>query len=140
MSGTCLEETTPVDSGVDLIRFVRVTLGCGCPDEVLARIAVDVSGVGECGLDVGGRLLVRVLDVDDVDRLIETFPDTVERLRGERDRRGFRRLRLVVTHPEPEVLRETLEDILGLIGAADERVYIHVLENEDLPSMLTLGS
>ena len=130
----------PVDSGVDLIRFVRETLGCGCPDEVLARIAIDASDAGEGGLNVGGRLLVRVLLSEDVDQLIESFPDTVERLREERDSRGFRRVRLVATHPRPAVLREVLDGMLDLIVAADERVYVHVLEQEELPSMLTFGS
>ena len=124
--------------GADLIRFVKETLGCGCPDEILARIAIDASEAGEDGLDVGGRLLVRVLSFENVDRLIETFPDTVERLRDERDKRGFHRLRLVVTHSNPAELQEVLGGMLGLIVEADERVYVHVLEPEELPSLLAV--
>ena len=60
----------------ELIRFVREILGCGCPDEVLARITEDASERAEAGLDVGGRLLVRVLSAQDVDSLIGDFPDT----------------------------------------------------------------
>jgi len=126
-------DAVPVDGTDELIRFVRETLGCGCPDEVLARIAIDSSEHGESGLDVGGRLLVRVLTEENTYRLVEAFPDTVERLRDERDRRGFRRVRLVVNRPQPDVLREVLETMLNVIVAADEHVYVHVIADEELP-------
>ena len=137
MSGRPLDCTDREDPSGGLIRFVRQTLGCGCPDEVLARISLDESEAGESGLDVGGRLLVRVLEAEDVDRLIESFPETVERLLTERDRRGFRRLRLVVCHTHPVVMGEVLGGMLELIATADERVYVHVLEHDDLPADLT---
>jgi hypothetical protein len=133
MSGRALGETDAEDTSAGMIRFVRKTLGCGCPDEVLARIAVDASETGEPGLDVGGRLLVRVLGSDDVDRLIDRFPETVERLIAERDRRGFRRLRLLVCHSHPAVLGDVLDGMLGLVATADERVYLHTLKHDDLP-------
>ena len=133
MSAYPTGDAVPMDAADELIRFVRETLGCGCPDEVLAGIVVDRSRHGEDGLDVGGRLLVRVLTEENTDRLIEVFPDTVERLRDERDRRGFRRVRLVVTRPRPEVLREVLEAMLHVIVAADERVYVHVIADGELP-------
>ena len=133
MSARSTGETVPTAAADELIRFVRETLGCGCPDEVLARIVLDTSQQGEGGLDVGGRLLVRILTEENTDRLIEAFPDTVKRLRDERDRRGFRRVRLVVTRPRPEVLREVLEAMLHAIVSADECVYVHVITDGELP-------
>lgn len=135
MTTISINDRMPVDAA-DLIRFVRETLGCGCPDEVLARIAVDVSEHDERGLDVGGRLLVRVLPADDLDRLIETFPTMVGRLLAERDRRGFHRLRMVVAHSEHEVLGDVLDAMLGVIVAADERVFLHAVDVEGLPIIL----
>lgn len=125
-----------MDETVELIRFVRETLGCGCPDEVLARIAVEPSEDGEPGLDVGGRLLVRVLSTNDIERLIETFPEIVERLRAERDRRGFNRLRLVLAPPGSEVAGERLGAIIDGFAATDDRVHLHIAKTGDLPAVL----
>jgi hypothetical protein len=122
--------------GGPLARFVRETLGCGCPDEVVAATVLDTGPTGEAGLDVGGRLLVRVLPADDLDRLIDAFPETVERLVAERDRRGFNRLRLVVPHRRPEIVGETLVAMLEAIGAAADRVFVHAVAPADLPADL----
>ena len=119
----------------ETIRFVREVLGCGCPDEVVARTVVDIGEAGECGLDVGGRLLVRVLRTHDVTTLIDGFPETVERLREERDRRGFNRLRLVV-HSVPEAVADVLREMLPAIAGADAEVYVHHVNVNGLPSGL----
>ena len=66
MTGRRPDAAAASETAAELVRFVRATLGCGCPDDVLARIAIDVSEGGEPGLDVGGRLLVRVLSGDDM--------------------------------------------------------------------------
>lgn len=129
-------DTTAVDETTSMIRFVRETLGCGCPDEVLTRIVYEVSDEGETGLDVGGRLLVRILRAENVDRLIESFPDAVERLRTERDLRGFRRVRLVVTQPQPKTLQGILEAMLDALVVADEHVFVHVVQPNALPAPL----
>jgi len=126
----------PGEEADELIRFVRTTLGCGCPDEVVARIVVDCSEDGEPGLDVGGRLLVRVLSTSDPERLIETFADTVERLRAERDRRGFNRLRLVLAPPGSELVGERLGATFAGVAAADDRVHLHVAGADVLPAVL----
>ncbi len=120
----------------ELTRFVRDVLGCGCPDDVVARTVLERSPQGELGLDVGGRLLVRVLGSAGLERLIATFPDDVVRLRDERDRRGFNRVRIVVVHPEFEVLGPVLEAMLEAIVEADDRVHVHAIAAGVLPGPL----
>ncbi|MCU0305819.1 MAG: hypothetical protein MUC56_17340 [Thermoanaerobaculales bacterium] len=131
---------SPVTVDGPLARFVRETLGCGCPDEVVAATVLDAGPQGELGLDVGGRLLVRVLPAEDLDRLVDGFPETVERLLAERDRRGFNRLRLVVAHPQPELVGETLRAMLAAIHAADDRVFVHGVPPEAVPAALAAMS
>lgn len=122
----------------ELVRFVRDTLGCACPDEVVSRTVVEVAMDGLRGLDVGGRLLVRVLPAGERDRLIADFPEAVERWLSERDRRGFRRLRIVAVDDRPLVLAEVLEAMLAAIVPDDDRVAVHVVSSEVLPTALTV--
>jgi len=129
----------PENGSGELVSFVRETLGCGCPDEVLARIRVGRGVDGAPCLDVGGRLMVAVIPYEDLDRLIDSFPDTVERSRRERDLRGFNRVRMVVVHASPEVLGETLDDMLHTITAADDRVHVHVLPPDVVPEVLIVS-
>ena len=128
-----------VPASAELIRFVRDTLGCGCPDDVVASTVVERSAAGEPGLDVGGRLLVRVLPTRDLSELMAGFEQTVARLRAERDRRGFRRLRLVVAHHDPDAVSEVLQSMLATSAAADAAVFVHVVPTAALPSALIVA-
>ena len=125
-----------MDDHATLTHFVRVTLGCGCPDEIVAQTVVDaVEGQGR-GLDVGGRLLVRLLPSDDLDTLVDEFPETVRRLRDERDSRGFQRLRMVVAHREVEIVADVLSRMLQVLAVGDDRVHIHVVADSEIPAAL----
>ena len=120
----------------ELVCFVRDVLGCGCPDDIVDRTVVDRSRRGEPGLDVGGRLLVRVLPVTDPDRLVTSLPGIVARLRGERDRRGFNRVRLVVVSADHDALESVLRARLQALVETDDRVHIHVVDPDTVPRSL----
>lgn len=125
-----------MDDHTTLTHFVRVTLGCGCPDEIVAQTVVEaVEGQGR-GLDVGGRLLVRLIPSDDLEALVDEFPDTVRRLRDERDRRGFQRLRMVIVHREAEIVGDVLSRMLQVLAVGDDRVHIHVVADSEIPAAL----
>jgi hypothetical protein len=128
--------TAPID---ELHRFVRSTLGCGCPDEVLADIKMVDDGGGVRGLDVGGRLMVRVVVEPAIDELISGFPEMVERYRSIRDQRGFNRLRLVIAHSWSDELKDVLAEMLAVLSWKDERTHIHVIEPNEIPNDL-IGS
>lgn len=117
-----------------LIRFVRDVLGCGCPDDVVDRTVVDRSPCGESGLDVGGRLLVRILPVTDPDRLVASLPEIVGRMRDERDRRGFNRVRLVIVSRRGDTLQSDLRARLETLDGSDDRTHIHVVAPEAVPT------
>jgi len=119
-----------------LVRFVRHTLGCGCPDEIVNLTVVEESAAGEPGLNVGGRLLVRVLSAEDPDRFGDDFPATVKRLLAERDDRGFNRLRMVVTRAGVGTVVDELVRLLEDAAAGDDRVFIHLVPEVELPHEL----
>jgi hypothetical protein len=113
-------------------RFVRGTLGCGCADEVFRRVTVERDlAVGHRRLawriDVGGRLLVYVLEPDGPADLDEGLEALVRAGRAERDAAGFNRLRVVVAADDPAPLAAPAQALFGRSGAVDERVHLHVI-------------
>jgi hypothetical protein len=119
-------------------RFVRITLGCRCPDEVFRHVEVGPlplpSGAGTGRrLVVGDRLLIHLVEAP----ARPDEPDWLERLatagRDERDGRGYNRFRLVVATPtaagDPSALEGRFTRALG----ADERAHLHVLAADLLP-------
>jgi len=119
-----------------LRRFVRDTLGCGCPDEVLAAIEADeVAGppMPRWRLDVGGRLLVWVVDGDRAAAgvVAACLRAGVE----ERDRLGFNRYRLVVVGEDPGVGRAA-RAAFDAGWVADGRVHLHLLPPDLVPRAL----
>jgi hypothetical protein len=123
----------------ELVRFVRDVLGCGCPDDIVDRTVIDRARHGERGLDVGGRLLVRVLSANDPDRLVAALPEVVRRLRDERDRRGFNRVRIVVVSADHDGLPPVLRARLETLADADDRVHLHVVAPDTLPRSLVVS-
>jgi hypothetical protein len=122
----------------DLRSFIRCTLGCDCPDEVLRSIhcstAHPASGCPPPAtrLDVGGRLLVYVLRPGS-EHLATTVAAAIAAGVGERDRLGFNRFRLVIADDDPEPLRTAAEDAFAACPERDDKTHLHVEALEDLP-------
>ncbi len=137
-------ETLTSDRGDELRVFVRETLGCGCPEEVLAHIevregsaAAGVEGVA-AALEVGGRLLVWILVGGKGAGEPGSFGALVRAGRCQRDARGFNRLRLVLPKPaQAEPGEKALSAIVAEAG--DERVHLHLLDPGDLPRLTDPG-
>jgi hypothetical protein len=118
-------------SGAALQRFIRDTLGCGCPDSVLEAIA-PVQDLDELGglpvrlvLDVDGRLLVAVVPAAAADA--RGLQDALGEGRELRDARGMNRFRLVLEGEVAPALMEALR-------MPDERVHVHVVAAEEVPA------
>jgi hypothetical protein len=121
-------------------RFIRGTLGCGCPDEVLQWIecsrseAVPEHDLLLTRIDVGGRLLVYVIEGEEApENAVGALPALVAAGVAERDRSGFNRLRLVVASDDPEAIAPLARLVFGDSAPQDDHVHLHVVSIHDLP-------
>jgi len=123
--------------------FVRQTLGCTCPDEVLDRIdcRADVNLPGGIALDyrinVGGRLLIFALTIDRFDSIAHRFdsiapilPLLVSAGIDDRDNGGFNRVRFVLLTETPDHLSEKAFDLFNSLPT-DEKTHIHLIPKDD---------
>jgi hypothetical protein len=120
-----------------VVRFVRGTLGCTCPDEVFDEIELETRSAPGLSLEalgadaveqvlhVGGRLLIALCPTLDERRLQALLRAGV----ALRDARGYNRFRVAIagSGPAPERVAE-------LLGGLDDRVHVHVV---DWPAALT---
>ena len=124
------DAATPVTSPA-VRRFVRDTLGCGCPDEVLDRIDVFTRpDEALTELRVGGRLLVHVRPFPEVTGLDESLSRWLGAGVALRDRFGFNRFRLVLLTTDPEGQRNAAETRFQCLGA-DSKTHLHLIRPED---------
>ena len=121
--------------------FVRSTLGCGCPEEVLQWIECSqqsqANGDHELRLtriDVGGRLLVYVIEAaGDPAAAAAAVPTVIASGLVERARGGFNRLRIVVADPDVDAVRPLVEASFAASAPRDERLHLHVVATHVLP-------
>lgn len=85
-------------------------------------------------IDVGGQLLVYVLEVEGPDRRAEdALPAVIAAATVDRATSCFNRLRVVVAIDDPEEMQPRLERIFAGSAPADDRVHLHVVRTTDLP-------
>jgi hypothetical protein len=130
----------------DIEHFVRGTLGCGCPDEVFRSVSVRrlppvIGRIAHTEILVGSRLLIRVLEAPD-DAAGEWLERAVADGRATRDRCGYNRFRLVLVAPASKLRtidREGLDARFARAPARDERVHLHLLDEDQLPESLRVA-
>ena len=114
--------------------FVQKTLGCSCPEEVLNSIDYQQAGAGIIGskINVGGRLLVYILTVDEQSSFQEVIDTALAQGVRERDKKGFNRLRLVLVASCPDDLCSLAEQAFDHSGHVDEKTHLHVVSDGDV--------
>jgi len=120
--------------------FIRSTLGCGCPDDVLEWIQCTHTELTQeedtriTRIDVGGQLLVYVLEIEGPDRRAEeALPAVVAAAIVDRATSCFNRLRVVVAIDDPDEMRSRLERSFDGSAPADDKVHLHVVSSIELP-------
>ena len=120
--------------------FIRSTLGCGCPDEVLEWIQCTHTELTQeedtriTRIDVGGRLLVWVLEIDGPDQRAEqALPGVIAAAMVDRATGCFNRLRIVVAIDDPEEMTARLERSFTSSAPLDDKGHLHIVSPMDLP-------
>ena len=120
--------------------FIRSTLGCGCPDQILQRIDFTRTDLAQepavklSRIDVGGQLLVYVLEgEEDPTRLSDVLPAIISTGLIERGKREFNRLRVVVAADRPDELQPVLERLFDASAPKDDKLHLHVISTMELP-------
>lgn len=129
-----------IDDMARMQHFIRSTLGCGCPDDVLQWIECSRSEpVPEHDLmltriDVGGRLLVYVVEGNEAPEMTAgALPALMAAGLAERERAGFNRLRLVLASREPDAILALAERVFAESAPRDDKLHLHVVAADDLP-------
>ena len=120
-----------------IIAFVKQTLGCNCPEEVFSIIDclpdIFVGGTAlDLKINVGNRLLVYVVTVDDPDSLRLILPVLVAAGKKERDGAGFNRFRLVLGADDTSTIKNEAEMIFNGLNE-DEKVHLHTVSRKSIP-------
>jgi hypothetical protein len=125
----------------NIISFVKRTLGCNCPDEVFSTLScqsdIPCNGIVlDLKINVGNRLLVYVVTVNDPDSLVRILPVLVVAGKKERDGAGFNRFRLVLAADDVSTIGKEAGKIFSSINE-DEKVHLHILPGKSIPQCPT---
>jgi hypothetical protein len=118
--------------------FVQQTLGCGCPEEVFKlidcqfNIKLNNEAILRNKINIGNRLLIYVLEVNNTGPLKNILPFLVKSGKTERDNLKFNRFRLVLITDRVEEIIRTAESIFAAINK-DEKVHLHVVDKDMVP-------
>ena len=118
--------------------FVQQTLGCGCPEEVFRfidcqfNIKLNDETILRNKINIGNRLLIYVLEVNNAGPLRNILPFLVKSGKAERDNLKFNRFRLVLATDRAEEIKKTAESIFSVISE-DEKVHLHIIDKDMVP-------
>ena len=122
-------------------RFVREQLGCACPADVFSSINL-VKNPPEFSdlmkgnlLAIGGRLLIYLLETDDLLLIVPKLEQLFRRGHEIRNAGGFNRFRLVVAAPVEQPAQEVLMREFDSLSGLDEKLHLHVIRTEQLPKL-----
>lgn len=117
--------------------FVQNILGCTCPDKVFEHIedrrVASLSSPHTRCITIGGRLLIYIWNIKDVNTLRENLAALLVAGRKERDDRGLNRFRAVLAvDNNPAHFAAETQRYFSEFADRDERIHLHVVASADL--------
>jgi hypothetical protein len=121
----------------ELKKFIRYTLGCGCPEEVFNKIEYE-NKQGEAWqgrINVGDRLLVYIVNVGPENDLSQKITLAMEAGVTERNNKKFNRFRLVVVTSNHYKISELAEKTFCESTLFDEKTHLHLLSEDAIQAI-----
>nr|WP_321399253.1 hypothetical protein [uncultured Desulfobacter sp.] len=121
----------------ELKKFIQLTLGCGCPEEVFNKIDYEKKqgGVWDGRINVGDRLLVYIVHLDSDDDLTNTIALAMESGVAERNTKKFNRFRLVLVTSNHRRLSKSAEKTFCESKLFDEKTHLHLLSQQEIQAI-----
>ena len=119
----------------DIKRFVREELKCECPDEVFESIEyekdVDKEGLKvRDKIKIGGKLLVYVVDEDELDYMLDEISRLLVSGKSERDESGLNRFRFVLLSDKILEMSQVLVAVQIDSGCMDDNMFVHMVSKK----------
>jgi hypothetical protein len=123
----------------NIIKFVRHTLGCKCPDEIFDRIECRDRDSGADpytrSITLGGRLLVYIWETNDPSLVEAGLPAMLLCGKNERDRLGLNRFRAVIATDDVDHIGSIAQRLFRDFSDKDEKVHLHVVSTHDVADL-----
>lgn len=117
-------------------RFAQKILGCDCPEEVFNVIECSTSDSGKepytRRIAIGGRLLIFILETDDLSLVRANLLKMLAAGKAERDQKGMNRFRCVIATDHVESVDLLSKEIFEQFSGKDEKIHLHVVQKEDV--------
>jgi len=124
----------------NIIKFVRHTLGCRCPDEVFDQIECrngdSQTNIYTRSITLGGRLLIYIWETNDSSIVEAGLPAMLVSGKDERNRRGLNRLRVVIATDDVDYIGSIAQRLFRDLSDKDERVHLHVVHMHDVANLI----
>ncbi|WP_419661800.1 hypothetical protein [Desulfosarcina variabilis] len=117
-----------------LKRFIRDTLGCGCPEEVFNKIEYEKrqDKPWEIRINIGDRLLVYVISADSENDIASKIAIAMESGVTERNEKKFNRFRLVLVTANNQEISNSAEKNFCESKLYDEKTHFHLVTEDDI--------
>jgi hypothetical protein len=121
----------------ELKKFIRYTLGCGCPKEVFNKIDYEKrqEEAWDRRINVGDRLLVYIVHVDSENDLSPKLTLAMEAGVTERNNKKFNRFRLVLVTSNHHKISKLAEKTFCESTLFDEKTHLHLLSEDAIPAI-----
>ena len=121
-----------------IIKFVKQTLGCQCPDEVFSHIEceqdihLDNDIVLNARINAGNRLLIYIVEASDVLFIKENLSSMIKGGKKEQEKQGFNRFRLVLACDNANLLSPDADKLFDELKAGDDKMHLHLIKKKEI--------